>query len=154
MSLDTVAAACPVFTLRYAVIDYRHCEISAKSRRRIFRVTFTRPDWRGRIFEGERVAAFSTTTIGAAASENFLVVMIKSSNREVTGIKFPMKSDLVRPLSQIRADRKTVHFSSYTFIRTCLSLWPIESASDHTLFIIYHREFLLIFTTIYYLILR
>lgn len=33
---------------------YRTYEISVKSRRRIFRVTFTRPDWRWPIFDGER----------------------------------------------------------------------------------------------------
>jgi len=67
------------FKSRYATIDLSDLFpwISVKSRRRIFRVTFTRPDWRWPIFDGERVAAFSTTAVGAAASENFLVASDK-----------------------------------------------------------------------------
>ena len=88
---------------------YRTYEISVKSRRRIFRVTFTRPDWRWPIFNGEKVAAFPTTTVGAAAFENFLVASDKKFEPRSDGgkkggrrvVKFPMKSDSGQPLWRI-----------------------------------------------------
>lgn len=107
----TICSSLSIFTARYAAIDYRRCEISAKSQCRIFRVTFTRPDWRRRIFEGERVAAFSTTTIGAAASENFLVVSDKKFEPRSDGNKIPYEI-WSRPaiIANSRRSKKTCAF--------------------------------------------
>lgn len=83
---------------------HRTYEISVKSRRRIFRVTFTQTDWHWPIFDGEKTAAFSATAAEAAASENFLVVasdkkfVPRSDEGRRRVVKFPMKSDSGRAI--------------------------------------------------------
>lgn len=98
---------------------HRTYEISVKSRRRIFRVTFTQPDWRRPIFDGERAAAFSTTAVGAAASENFLVASDKkfeprSDERRRRAVKFPTKSDSGQPLLRICTNEGSATWRPFT----------------------------------------
>jgi len=91
-----------------------------------FSVTFTRPDWRWPIFDGERVAAFSTTAVGAAASENFLVASDKKFEPRSDESKGRGRNSLwnlipavIANLHKRRKRKRGVVYQPFTFNDSC-----------------------------------